>query len=83
MFVSARWPSQSFRSQDIKVDFGDTLESRRKAAADWFVHPENGRFARTIVNRYWKKLLGRGIVEPADDMDAEPWDEDLLDWLVF
>ena len=70
-----------FPFEDIKVDFGDTLESRRKAAADWFVHPENGRFARTIVNRYWKKLLGRGIVEPADDMDAEPWDEDLLDWL--
>ena len=46
------------------------------------MHRENGRFARTIVNRYWRKLLGRGIVEPADDMDAEPWDEDLLDWLA-
>ena len=26
-----------FPFEDIKVDFGDTLESRRKAAADWFV----------------------------------------------
>jgi hypothetical protein len=58
------------------------LESRRKAAAEWFTHPENGRFARTIVNRYWRKLFGRGIVEPADDMDAEPWNQDLLDWLA-
>jgi hypothetical protein len=65
-----------------KVSFGEELASRRKAAADWFVHPDNGRFARTIVNRYWKQLLGRGIVEPADDMDVLPWDEDLLDWLA-
>ena len=43
---------------------------------------ENGRFARTIVNRYWRQLMGRGIVEPVDDMDAEPWNQDLLDWLA-
>src|SRR6185295_2067617 len=59
-----------------------TLASRRKAAAEWFVHRDNGRFARTIVNRYWEKLLGRGIVEPIDDMDALPWSADLLDWLA-
>lgn len=71
-----------FPFPELKVSFGETLDSRRKAAAEWFVHRENGRFARTIVNRYWKQLLGRGITEPADDMDAEPWDEDLLDWLA-
>jgi hypothetical protein len=65
-----------------KVAFDDSLASRRRAAAEWFVHPENGRFARTLVNRYWRKLLGRGFVEPADDMDAEPWNQDLLDWLA-
>ncbi len=71
-----------FPFPELKVGFDEKLASRRKAAARWFVHRENGRFARTIVNRYWKKLLGRGIVEPADDMDAEPWDEELLDWLA-
>jgi hypothetical protein len=71
-----------FPFAEVKVDFGNTLASRRAAAADWFAHRENGRFARTIVNRYWKQLLGRGIVEPADDMDAVPWSEDLLDWLA-
>jgi hypothetical protein len=35
---------------------------------------------RTIVNRYWQKLFGRGLVEPVDDMDSRPWDPDLLDW---
>jgi hypothetical protein len=71
-----------FPFPDLKVAFDDTLASRRKAASEWFVHRENGRFARTLVNRYWRQLLGRGIVEPADDMDAQPWDQDLLDWLA-
>ncbi len=71
-----------FPFPDLKVAFDTSMESRRQAAAEWFTHPANGRFARTIVNRYWKALLGRGIVEPADDMDATPWNADLLDWLA-
>ncbi len=61
---------------------GGTLASRREAAAKLFTARENGRFARTIVNRIWKKLAGRGIVEPVDDMDAEPWSPELLDGLA-
>jgi hypothetical protein len=29
---------------------------------------ETPQFARTLVNRVWKRLLGRGLVEPVDDM---------------
>jgi len=50
--------------------------------ADLLVSPENGRFSRTIVNRLWAHLIGRGIVEPLDDMDQPAWDQDLLDWLA-
>jgi hypothetical protein len=71
-----------FPYPELHVSFDDTRQSRRAAAARWFTHPDNGRFARTIVNRYWKLLMGRGIVEPADDMDAEPSNADLLDWLA-
>ena len=60
-----------------------TLEERKAAAARFFTMPENGRFARTFVNRVWRKLMGRGIVEPADDMDAKPFNEDLIDWLSW
>ena len=45
-------------------------------------HPENGRFTRTIVNRIWARLMGRGIVHPVDAMDTKPWNEDLLDYLA-
>jgi hypothetical protein len=32
------------------------------------VSPENPYFAKMLVNRYWKHFLGRGLVEPEDDM---------------
>jgi hypothetical protein len=64
------------------VDATASLSERRAAAARLFTSPENGRFARTIVNRIWKRLMGRGLVEPVDDMDAEPWNPELLDWLA-
>jgi len=44
--------------------------------------PENGRLARTLVNRLWARLLGRGLVEPLDDMEQPAWSPDLLDWLA-
>lgn len=43
----------------------------------------NGPFARTIVNRVWALLLGRGIVEPLDSIDQEPWYPELLDALAL
>ncbi|HEU0140850.1 MAG TPA: DUF1549 domain-containing protein [Bryobacteraceae bacterium] len=58
------------------------LKEKREVAARLFTSPENGRFTRTFVNRVWKQLFGRGLVEPVDDLDAEPWNADLLDWLA-
>ncbi|MFN7919457.1 MAG: PSD1 and planctomycete cytochrome C domain-containing protein [Bryobacteraceae bacterium] len=58
------------------------LAEKRAAAARLFTMKENGRMPRTLVNRIWKTLMGRGIVEPVDDMDAEPWSPELLDWLA-
>ena len=55
---------------------------RQKQLAALLTKPENGRFARTIVNRLWAKLMGRGLVEPLDNLDAEPWNRDVLDWLA-
>jgi hypothetical protein len=55
---------------------------RLKQLAALMTHPENGRFTRTIVNRIWERLMGRGIVHPVDAMDSKPWNEDLLDYLA-
>lgn len=58
------------------------LADRVRQLADLMTHPDNGRLARTVVNRLWAKLFGRGLVEPLDNMDAEPWHQDLLDYLA-
>lgn len=55
---------------------------RLKQLAALMTHPENGRFTRTIVNRLWHRLMGRGIVHPVDAMQTEPWSADLLDFLA-
>lgn len=43
---------------------------RRKKLADWLTQPDNMLFSRNIANRFWGYLMGRGLVEPLDDMRA-------------
>jgi hypothetical protein len=38
--------------------------------ADWLTARENPYFAKAIVNRLWKSLMSRGLVEPTDDLRA-------------
>jgi hypothetical protein len=64
------------------IESGASRAQRQRQLAELLVHPENGRLARTIVNRLWARLFGRGLVEPLDNMDAEPWHQDLLDFLA-
>ena len=61
---------------------GDSLTERLAQLAQVVVQPENGRLYRTIVNRLWARLMGRGIVSPLDEMDRLPWSQELLDWLA-
>jgi uncharacterized membrane protein len=64
------------------IDNNAPTEIKQKQLAENLVRPENGRIYRTIVNRIWAQFLGRGIVEPLDNMDNEPWSQDLLDWMA-
>jgi hypothetical protein len=41
---------------------------RRQYFADWLTAPDNSYFARALVNRVWHNFLGRGLVEPEDDL---------------
>jgi hypothetical protein len=48
----------------------DPDEDPRAALARWMTGPENPYFAEVIVNRVWAGLMGRGIVDPVDDLRA-------------
>ncbi len=46
---------------------------RREELARWLTAPGNRFFARMFANRLWSHFLGRGVVEPVDDMrDTNP-----------
>lgn len=50
---------------------GEQMEhplDRRIPLANWLASPDNSWFAKSIVNRYMSYLLGRGLVEPVDDL---------------
>lgn len=54
-------------------------QDRRDALAKWLTSPENPFLARSIVNRIWYHLIGRGIVDPVDDFrDSNPSANDEL-----
>ncbi len=55
---------------------------RLKRFSQVLTSQSNGRLSRNIVNRLWARLLGRGLVEPLDDMEKPAWSSDLLDWLA-
>jgi len=59
-------------------------EDPREALAEWMTSPRNPWFARSLVNRYWKHFMGRGLVEPEDDMrdTNPPTNPELLDALT-
>ena len=42
----------------------------RAALVDWLTGADNPYFAKAIVNRLWKAMMGRGLVEPVDDFRA-------------
>ena len=76
--ATPRWMFPELGQIDPKAKKNERL----KQLANLMTHPENGRFTRTIVNRVWAELMGRGIVHPVDAMHTKPWNEDLLDFLA-
>lgn len=62
----------------------DDPVDRRRALAAWMTDPANPFFARNLANRYWSYLMGRGLVEPVDDVRVTnpPTHPELLDALA-
>lgn len=72
-------PAPLFGSTDV-ADGTDP----REALVDWMTSPDNGYFAKVQVNRVWAHLMGRGIVDPVDDLRSTnpPSNPALLDALA-
>jgi hypothetical protein len=59
-------------------------KDRREVLAKWLASPENPFFARNLANIVWAHFLGKGIVEPVDDVRISnpPVNPELLDELA-
>ncbi len=70
-------------SSDGSGDAG-VLAARLRLAAQAITDPANDRFSKSLVNRLWKRYLGLGLFEPADDYRPElaGVNSALLDWLA-
>lgn len=65
-----------------EIDPKANTQKRLEMLARYLTQPKDGRLYRTLVNRVWAQVMGRGLVEPVDMMDNMPWDQDLLDYLA-
>jgi hypothetical protein len=68
----------------VSVPASAAKADRRPQLADWLTSPDNPYFARNLANRVWAHLLGRGLIEPVDDIRATnpPTNPELLDALA-
>jgi hypothetical protein len=88
--VPETWPAGDQKEQDSDDKYVDPEAkprvpkfSRREAFADAATH-ENSLLGGAFVNRMWASFIGRGIVHPADEMNARnaPSHPELLAWLA-
>jgi mono/diheme cytochrome c family protein len=80
-FISAKFP---FDLPGVPEAAPKELDARLHRAAQCLIDPANPRFAKTIVNRLWRRYLGLGLFEPQDDfrLDHPPSHPELLEWLA-
>jgi hypothetical protein len=59
-------------------------KSRRVALAEWMTSSQNPYFARNLANIIWAHFIGRGIIEPVDDVRISnpPSNPELIDALA-
>ncbi len=74
-------PCALINATPLAADFN---QDRREPLAAWVTTPANPFFSHALVNRVWKRMLGRGFVDPVDDMKATtpPTNRALFDYLA-
>jgi hypothetical protein len=45
--------------------------SRKEQLAEWITSPDNPYFARAVANRIWGQFMGKGIVDPVDNLSDD------------
>ena len=81
-FIAAHYP---FDLPAMPTTLPSDINQRLHMVARLTTDPANPRFAKTAVNRLWRRYLGLGLFEPIDDyrLDTPAANPELLDWLAY
>ncbi|MBI1903840.1 MAG: DUF1553 domain-containing protein [Planctomycetia bacterium] len=81
--IDPAWPFADLVSAELPEGVLRNADDPRERLAAMLTSPANDRFAQVAVNRLWKRLMGQGIVEPADDWhESGPSHPELLNFLA-
>lgn len=88
--IEPEWPFQKLIAVSATEGSGPippapvrSAVASRDAVARLVISPANKRFAQVLANRVWKRYLGAGLVDSAEDWnEAHPSNPELLDFLA-
>jgi mono/diheme cytochrome c family protein len=84
--VQPKWPFASFTGVEDGPHIDSLVQSptdSRERLAVLITSPQNRRFSQVMVNHVWNRLLGAGIVQPANDWEGRTASHpELLEWLA-
>ena len=80
--IEGKWSFPQFAPEEVGPRLAEQANDPRDVLAAYITAPQNERFAQVMANRLWKRLMGRGLVEPAEDWErGKPSHPELLRWL--
>jgi len=78
VYFDPRQGKEQFGTEPLSAVFPDGRKVQiehgrdpREVFADWLIDDQNPWLSRAMANRVWYWLLGRGIVDPPDDVRAD------------
>ncbi len=80
--VKPAWPFARYCDEKVADQLAENPGSPRDRLAALITAPQNERFAQVMVNRIWRRLMGRGLVANVSDWEkGGPSHPGLLRWL--
>jgi hypothetical protein len=83
--IKPTWPFASLSPHKFSAEILRKEGDQREQLAAALTSSHDVRFAKVVVNRLWRRYLGRGLIEPVDDwesVDGQASHPELLDYLA-
>lgn len=68
--IDPNWPFSAVSDAPTIAGLPQVDQDPRARLAAMLTTAHNQRFAQVIVNRVWRRYLGRGLIEPVDDWES-------------